>query len=52
LDPAETTIEATYSFGVNSHLSIQPDLQYVMSPSGDPAIGNALVIGSRVVASW
>jgi porin len=52
LDPAETTLEATYSFGINSHLSIQPDIQYVMSPSGDPAIQDAVVIGSRVVATW
>lgn len=52
LDPAETTVEATYSFGVNSHLSVQPDVQYVMSPSGDPTIGDALVLGSRAIASW
>ena len=52
LGPAETTFEATYSFGINSHLSIQPDVQYVMSPSGDPTIADAVVIGSRVIASW
>jgi porin len=52
LEQAETTFEATYSFGFDDHLTIQPDIQYVMSPSGDSAIGEALVLGSRVVASW
>jgi len=52
LSPAETTFEATYSFNINSHLNLQPDLQYVMSPSGDRAIPDAVVLGSRVIASW
>jgi porin len=52
LGPAETTFEATYSFNINAHLTLQPDLQYVMSPSGDLAIGDALVLGSRIVAAW
>jgi porin len=49
---AETTFEASYSFNINSRLSLQPDLQYVVSPSGDPTLGNALVVGSRIVATW
>ena len=52
LELAETTWEATYSFNVNEHLSLQPDIQYVISPGGDPAIADALVVGSRVVATW
>ena len=48
---AETTWEATYSFAVNSHFSLQPDIQYVMSPSGGPT-PDALVLGSRITASW
>ena len=48
---AETAIEATYSFAVNSHFSLQPDIQYVMSPSGGPT-PNAVVVGSRVMAAW
>ena len=52
LGPAETTFEASYSFNINSHLSVQPDLQYVISPSGDPALGNVLVVGSRLIATW
>jgi porin len=52
LAAAETTLEATYSFTLNSHVTLQPDIQYVMSPGGDPAIADALVLGSRVMASW
>jgi len=52
LGSAETTFEATYSFNINSHLTLQPDIQYVMSPAGDPAIADAIVVGSRVIASW
>jgi porin len=48
----EMVVEATYSFNINSHLTVQPDIQYVISPGGDPAIENALVIGSRIIASW
>ena len=52
LGAAETTFEATYSFNINSHLTIQPDTQYVMSPSGDPTLPDSLVLGSRFIASW
>ena len=52
LGVGETAFEATYSFGLTSHLSIQPDFQYVMSPAGDPAIEDAIVMGSRITASW
>jgi len=52
LGPAETTFEASYSFNINDHLTVQPDLQYVISPSGDPTLDNALVVGSRLIASW
>jgi len=52
LGRSETSFESTYSFNINSHLSVQPDVQYVISPSGDPALGNALVVGSRLIATW
>jgi carbohydrate-selective porin OprB len=29
-------------------LSVQPDLQYVRRPNGDPAIPSALVVGVRL----
>jgi porin len=48
----EMAVETAYSFNINSHLTVQPDVQYVISPGGDPAIENALVIGSRFIATW
>jgi porin len=52
LNAAESDVEATYSFNVNGHLTVQPDVQYVISPSGDPSLDDALVVGSRVITSW
>jgi len=52
LNAAETTFEATYSFNINSHLTLQPDAQYVLSPGGDPTVADALVFGSRITAAW
>ena len=49
--PDETVVEATYSFNVNSHLTVQPDFQYVLTPGGAPAT-DALVLGSRMTATW
>jgi porin len=50
-DAAETVLEATYSFIVNSHLTVQPDVQYVIAPGGDAA-AHALIMGSRITAAW
>jgi len=52
LETAETTLEATWSFNINDHLSIQPDLQYIISPGGSPDTADALVVGSRFIANW
>ena len=48
----ETTIEASYQIKVNDHLAIQPDYQYVMNPSADPAIDNASVVTVRTEISF
>lgn len=48
----ETALELTYSFAVNDHLSIQPDLQYVINPGFDPNLNNAFILGLRAVASF
>jgi porin len=50
LEAAETVIELTYALPVNDNLTLQPDVQYVRNPSGDPAIPDALVFGMRL--SW
>jgi porin len=45
---AETVIEINYQITLTRWLSITPDLQYVIRPSGSSAIKNALVLGTQV----
>lgn len=44
---SETGFEITYSDRILPHVSIQPDLQYVLNPAGGGAVPDALVIGLR-----
>ncbi|PIY55626.1 MAG: hypothetical protein CO186_00785 [Zetaproteobacteria bacterium CG_4_9_14_3_um_filter_49_83] len=39
----ETAIEITYKLQVTDWLSVQPSYQYIVNPSGDPALSNASV---------
>ncbi len=48
LRQSETIVEATYKDEIVPGLSLQPDVQYVVHPSADPAIRNALILGLRV----
>lgn len=48
---AETTLELTYQRHVRDWLTIQPDLQYVLSPAGRADVPDALVLGARVTLS-
>ena len=45
---AETVIEANYQVTLTNWLSITPDIQYVIRPSGSSAIKNAFVLGTQV----
>jgi porin len=45
---AETVIEANYQISLNGWLSITPDLQYVIRPSGSRAIKNAFLLGTQM----
>jgi porin len=47
LNPAETTIEAFYQLQVRKTVSIQPDIQYVVEPTGHSGAHNALAVGLR-----
>jgi porin len=44
---AETAFEFTYKTQLRDWLAIQPDLQYVIGPNGDPRIPNAVVLALR-----
>lgn len=52
LDVAESAIELTYADKLGPHLTLQPDLQYIHRPSGDPAIKDALVLGLRAAVTF
>jgi len=47
----ETTLELTYLAQISSWLSVQPDVQYVIHPSGTRQLRNATVLGLRVAVS-
>jgi porin len=47
----EIVFETTYQIDVHQWLSLQPDLQYVLHPSGTD-IANALVLGVRATLSF
>ncbi len=47
LNPAETTIETFYQLQVRKTVSVQPDIQYVIEPTGHSGARNALAVGLR-----
>lgn len=47
-DRWELTLEATYALRVDEWLVLQPDLQVVLNPGTEPAVGDAVVLGLRV----
>lgn len=49
---AETAIELTYRYLANDWLAVQPDAQYIVHPSGDCSIANALVVGVRFTVTF
>ena len=49
---AETAIELTYLFQVNSWLALQPDLQYVITPNTTSTIPNAWALQLRFEMSF
>jgi porin len=48
----EMTLEFTYGCTVRTGLLVQPDLQYLINPSGNKAVPNALAIGVNVVVNF
>jgi len=45
---AETSVELTYRYVINEHLTLQPDIQYVISSDYIEQRDNALVYGLRL----
>ena len=48
----DTVFETSYIIQLNQYLSIQPDIQYIVRPSGYGDIPNALVIGVQATVSF
>ncbi|TFI59647.1 porin [Sphingomonas parva] len=44
---AETGFELTYSHPLSPYLTVQPDVQYILNPSADPSIRDAVIVGAR-----
>jgi porin len=49
---AETVIEANYQATLSRGISITPDVQYIIKPSGSSRIKNAVVLGLQVAVSF
>lgn len=49
---SETAIETYYFWSVTEHFIVKPDLQYVITPSGDNQIANALIFTLRLELSY
>lgn len=52
LSGAEMVIEATYRAQITPWWTVQPDLQIILAPSGDPKCDTALVVGLRTGISF
>lgn len=46
-DRSERVVELTYRTPLSPWLTVQPDLQYIVNPGGDPKLKNALALGLR-----
>jgi carbohydrate-selective porin OprB len=44
--------EANYQIIVKRWLSVTPDLQYIIRPSGSSTIGNAFVLGTQLAMNF
>ena len=51
-DGAEVAIELTYRAQLTPWLAVQPDLQYIVNPSFDPSVDDALALGARFEVSF
>jgi porin len=49
---AETVIEATYKVQVAPWWSLQPDVQYIVTPGGEQGAHNATVLGLRTTVAF
>lgn len=48
----ECSLDAYYSVSLSEHLSVQPELHYILNPSGSADVSDALVAGVRVSVAF
>ncbi|MEO1857568.1 MAG: carbohydrate porin [Rubritalea sp.] len=48
----ECAIDAFYRFQINEHFAVQPELQYIINPSGSTDVSDALIGGVRFSAAF
>jgi porin len=48
----EMVLEWTYAIGLTPWLTVQPDIQYVINPSGRRTIKDALIVGAQLVIQF
>lgn len=51
-DEWEIDVELTYRWRISPWLSLQPNVQRVFHPGGDPSVEDATVVGLRMLASF
>jgi porin len=49
---SETVLEATYRINITPWWTLQPDIQYIWTPSGEKGSKDALVFGARTVVTF
>lgn len=52
VDGAEVAIELTYRAQLTPWLALQPDVQYIVNPSFDPRVDDALALGARLEVAF
>lgn len=50
VERGELALELTYRAALSDRFALQPHIQYIIDPSGDPGLDDALVIGLRLEA--
>ena len=48
----EIVLEWTYAIALTPWLTVQPDIQYIINPSGRSTIKNALVVGAQLIIQF
>jgi len=52
LNRSETAIEFSWSAEITKHLSVQPNIQYILNPGQELGLDNGLIAGFRTILSF